>query len=349
MTRQRWLELGVVAGIFLLLLGLLLPAVHRAREEARKSSSKNNLKQIGLALHNYHETHRCFPPGGIIREDGLAMHGWMIMIIPFLDASPLYNMIDFNEPWDRPHNWTVYEFPIPSYQIFGVDTHFTSTGYGLTHYLGNPNQLHRNSHVTFDQMENGIENTWLIGEVAGNYQPWGYPFNWRPLGTRLCNGPDSFGHFPWDGGHLLLADVSVTFFSNETSPEILKQLMGAPPIPTSEQTVTPDKRFETDDIKRYEVKLQSDPDGWNIYYVRGLQNSEEKLLRMEVLSLVDYEKIPTEEPRSKGGPYPELLFRVDRNTDITARLKESSLSEDTTPEQLEANVKLLQALQKQLP
>ncbi|QDU12989.1 hypothetical protein CA11_07710 [Gimesia maris] len=349
MTRQRWLELGVVAGIITLLLGLLLPAVHQARVEARKSSSKNNLKQIGLALHNYHETNQCFPPGGTIREDGLAMHGWMIMILPFLDCSPFYNWIDFNEPWDSPHHWKVYEIPIPSYQLPGVDTHFTSTGYGLTHYLGNPNLLHRNSSIQLKQIREEIAHNWLAGEVAGNYQPWAYPFNWRALGTKLCDGPNSFGHPAWDGVNILLADGRVSYFSKQTSPEVLKQLMDAPPVPASEQTATPDKRFETDDIKIYEFKLQSDPEGGNIYYVRGLQNSKENLLRMQVLSLVDYEKIQPDEERSKGGPYPKLLFRVDRNTDIAARLKESSLAEDTTPEQLAANVKTLQALQKQLP
>ena len=68
-TKQRRagmtkVELCIVAVIILLLIGLLLPYIQQAREAERRSTTKNHLKQIGLALHNYHETHRCFPPGG---------------------------------------------------------------------------------------------------------------------------------------------------------------------------------------------------------------------------------------------------------------------------------------------
>lgn len=84
-------ELLVVITIIGILISLLLPAVQAAREAARNIQCKNNLKQIGLALHLHHETHGMFP-------DGKQCHafGWGAKILPFLEQEPLYGRIDFN-------------------------------------------------------------------------------------------------------------------------------------------------------------------------------------------------------------------------------------------------------------
>ncbi|MDB5337001.1 MAG: xcpT 17 [Planctomycetaceae bacterium] len=84
------IELLVVIAIIAVLIALLLPAVQQAREAARRSQCKNNIKQIGLALHNYHDAMTVFPTGATGKAMGLAF------ILPYLDQSPLYNLINFN-------------------------------------------------------------------------------------------------------------------------------------------------------------------------------------------------------------------------------------------------------------
>ena len=97
------IELLVVIAIIAILIALLLPAVQQAREAARRTQCKNNMKQLGLALHNYHDVALKFPQAVIWGDlaTGTALprhHTWISMILPYFDQAPLYNQIDFSAP-----------------------------------------------------------------------------------------------------------------------------------------------------------------------------------------------------------------------------------------------------------
>ncbi len=85
------IELLVVIAIIAVLIALLLPAVQQAREAARRTQCKSNLKQYGLGLQNFHDSQQCFPPGRP-DDDGRA-YGWGLYLMPYLDQTPLYNSI----------------------------------------------------------------------------------------------------------------------------------------------------------------------------------------------------------------------------------------------------------------
>src|SRR5229473_2794748 len=116
------IELLVVIAIIAVLVALLLPAVQQAREAARRSQCKNNLKQIGIALHNYHDTMNVFPPALIssgrcspttnavecaLYRPVLNTTGF-VLLLPYLDQGPMYNAYNFNvassvsSPYGRP-------------------------------------------------------------------------------------------------------------------------------------------------------------------------------------------------------------------------------------------------------
>lgn len=93
-------ELLVVIAIIGILIALLLPAIQAAREAARRMHCSNNLKQLGLASQNYHNTHKCLPPGFmVVNEQGQINGGWAwaVFLMPFIEQSPLQNRLNAND------------------------------------------------------------------------------------------------------------------------------------------------------------------------------------------------------------------------------------------------------------
>lgn len=115
------IELLVVIAIIAVLIALLLPAVQQAREAARRTQCRNNMKQQGLALMNYESTHKVFPPARIDLSGlsyvpgGYYQASWTQMVLPYLDQAPLYQSYNFNLTWSDPANLPVTTVTIPAF------------------------------------------------------------------------------------------------------------------------------------------------------------------------------------------------------------------------------------------
>lgn len=96
-----WSEADRVSQVFQT---LMTPAILAARSAARRTQGMNQLKQIGLAMHNYHDVHRRFPPQAIRSKDGKPLLSWRVAILPFLEQNDLYRQFRLEEPWDSEHN-----------------------------------------------------------------------------------------------------------------------------------------------------------------------------------------------------------------------------------------------------
>jgi type II secretory pathway pseudopilin PulG len=98
------LRLLLAVGVLGILVLLVLPAPRTSKEAARRMQCSNHLKQIGLALQNYHDDYGTLPPAYVADADGKPMHSWRVLILPYLGEKALYDRYNFSEPWNGPNN-----------------------------------------------------------------------------------------------------------------------------------------------------------------------------------------------------------------------------------------------------
>jgi Protein of unknown function (DUF1559) len=96
-------SVGVAIELFCLIYMLVMPALQPTRK-GRRHPCNNNLRNISLALQNYHGQYGSFPPAILTDDQGRPMHSWRVLLLPYLDEAELYGQIRLNEPWNSPHN-----------------------------------------------------------------------------------------------------------------------------------------------------------------------------------------------------------------------------------------------------
>ncbi len=218
------IELLVVLGVIAVLIAFLFPATRSARPAARRSQCKNNLKQIGLALHNYHDAYGAFPPVFTVDTGGKPLHSWRTLILPYLDQKPLYDRIDLSKPWDDPANaeifkTNVYGYACPSNSISKENTTYLAVV--MSH-----SALRAGSSCAIRDITDGTSNTLLVIEVDQEHAvPWMAPQDADETVLAAFLGKRKHAHT--GGGNALLGDGSVRFISANIPLKTLQGLTTA--------------------------------------------------------------------------------------------------------------------------
>jgi hypothetical protein len=161
----------------------------------------NALTQINLAILNYAQMYKCFPPAFIADKDGKAMHSWRVLILPFMELENLYSQYHFDEPWNSPHNLSLADtMPL----VYGCPTDTNSTP-SKTHYamIVGPHAISDGPAARkFSEIRDGCQNTIMVAECAGE------GINW--LEPRDLNTKDMTFHIKtnWDESQPRTFDIS---------------------------------------------------------------------------------------------------------------------------------------------
>jgi prepilin-type processing-associated H-X9-DG protein len=201
-------------------IALLLPAVQAAREAARRSQCVNNLKQIGLAMHNYHDTYGSFPPAMTLDPDGKPLLSWRVLLLPFLDENSLYEQFKLDEPWDSPNNQPLLAkmpktYVCPSFPVSAPDV----STYQVLVGPGTLFEAPRGARIS--DLTDGTSNTLLVVETNAPV-PWSKPSDLTYQPKAPVAG---LGSFHPGGYNALFADGSVKFLKNSMSPMTLDALI----------------------------------------------------------------------------------------------------------------------------
>lgn len=214
-----------------LIVGCLMVLVHPMFQQPtsrRRPPCKNNLKLIGLALHNYHDNHLCFPPAYVLGPDGKPWHSWRALILPFLDQPDLAKAYRLDEPWNGPNNArlltrcpAVFHCPSAKHSKSANRTNYVAVVGPETIWPGPVP-------VSIGDITDGTSNTVLVVEVRDAGIAWLAPddLTFEEGSAVPSNSPGRTASSPHTGGgQVLMGDGTVRFIKLDINREIWRALL----------------------------------------------------------------------------------------------------------------------------
>ena len=204
-------------------LAALTPPIEQARARAKRAQSMNDLKQLGIAMHNYHYRNKTFPAVGSADAGGKLLLSWRVHILPYVEQQKLYEQFHLDEPWDSEHNRALIE-KMPATYRSPASKHREKQGLSTYRVVsGEETVFPGREGIPFKEIKDGTSNTIMIVEVDDEHaaiwtKPEGLPFD--PANPAKGLGGQFKGGF-----NTAFCDGSVRFIEKTIAPDKLRGLL----------------------------------------------------------------------------------------------------------------------------
>lgn len=233
---KRVTGFGIILPIFLLLtsvgfgLLVLFPGPTSIARNAFLPACKNNLKQLALAMQNYHDAHLMFPlPQGNF-GDNQPPYSWRIALLPYVDEKKTFDSYHFTEVWDGPSNVELHSiwlnvFICPANPSRTSDHQPTETDYVAI--IGEETIFTEGQPTKITDISDGTSNTLMFGELVNSDIHWMEPrdLDFNSISRRINASGAGISSAHEGGANVALVDGSIRFLSEETDPDVLRALM----------------------------------------------------------------------------------------------------------------------------
>jgi prepilin-type processing-associated H-X9-DG protein len=227
---ERVIKWGLAIGLLGFVAVFLLPGLDGRGHPARRTECKNHLKQLALAMHNYHDTYGCFPPAYVADKDGQPMHSWRVLLLPFLEFRQLYDEYRFDEPWNGPHNRKLAELSIALFKCPAQNDAKPETNYFVV--VGPKTIFPGDKTIAIKDITDGTHDTILLVEAVDSGINWLEPRDMSyEEAARGINPKSGWGissrHDLTEGGcaQVAFADGSVRFLRDDTDVGQLRRML----------------------------------------------------------------------------------------------------------------------------
>ena len=225
----HWFCAGL--GLLSMMVLSVAPSISMSGDAAYKSMCNGHLKQLGLALHNYHDRFGCFPPAYVADADGQPLYSWRVLILPFIEQKPLYDAWNFDEPWDSPNNVKLSQTAIDVFLCPSDEQSTSNWQSAISSYLavvGEETIWPGTESRCFTDVADGTSNTIAIVEVRNSGVHWAEPRDLHVDQMAPTVNPEAGQGISSDhleGANVLFVDGSVRFLDSALPAKTLRALL----------------------------------------------------------------------------------------------------------------------------